>query len=58
MTMKRAKVSSRAVAASVGVLARDVALWRAGVTVPTGPECRGLSELLRVDVGWLCLAEL
>jgi hypothetical protein len=57
MTIKRAKVSSRAVAASVGARERDVALWRAGVTVPTGSECRRLSEFLRVNVDWLCLAE-
>jgi hypothetical protein len=56
MTMKRAKVSSRAVAASVDVLVRDVAL-QAGVTILTGSECRRFSEFLRVDVDWLCLAE-
>jgi hypothetical protein len=57
MTIKRAKVSSRAVAASVGAPEREVALWRAGVTVPTAAECCRLSEFLRVNVEWLCMFE-
>jgi hypothetical protein len=54
MTIKRAKVTSSRVARSLGVPERDVTLWRAGVTVPKSTDCARLSELLNVDVAWLC----
>ncbi len=57
MTLKRLKIPSKRVAQRLGVPEHDVTLWRAGVTVPTGVQCRGLSELLRVDVAWLCVGQ-
>jgi hypothetical protein len=57
MTIKRAKVTSARVARSLGVPERDVALWRAGVTVPKSTDCERLSELLRVNLAWLCADE-
>jgi hypothetical protein len=57
MTIKRAKVTSNRVARSLGVSERDVTLWRAGVIVPKSTECERLSELLGVDVAWLCASE-
>jgi hypothetical protein len=54
MTIKRAKVTSSRVARSLGVSEHDVTLWRAGVIVPTSTDCARLSELLDVDVAWLC----
>jgi hypothetical protein len=57
MTIKRAKVTSGRVARSLGVPEREVALWRAGVTVPKSMDCERLSELLDVDVAWLCASE-
>ena len=57
MTIKRAKVTSGRVARSLGVPERDVTLWRAGVTVPKSTDCERLSELLDVDVAWLCATE-
>ncbi|QCP48289.1 XRE family transcriptional regulator [Trinickia violacea] len=57
MTIKRAKVTSGRVAKSLGVPERDVTLWRAGVTVPKSTDCERLSELLDVDVAWLCASE-
>jgi hypothetical protein len=57
MTIKRAKVTSGRVARSVGVPERDVTLWRAGVTVPKSTDCERLSDLLDVDVAWLCVGE-
>ena len=56
MTIKRAKVTSSRLARSLGVPERDV-LWRAGVTVPKSTDCERLSELLDVDVAWLCASE-
>ncbi len=38
---------------SLGVTEGDVALWRAGITLPRTADCRRLSELLHVDVVWL-----
>jgi hypothetical protein len=32
-----------------------VAMWRAGVTVPCGSQCRQLAELLKVEADWLCV---
>jgi predicted transcriptional regulator len=58
MTIKRAKVTSGRVARSLGVSERDVTLWRAGVTVPKSKNCERLSELLDVDVAWLCASEV
>jgi hypothetical protein len=57
MTIKRAKVTSRRVARSLGVPEYEVTLWRAGVTVPNGTACERLSELLDVDVAWLCAGQ-
>ena len=57
MTIKRAKVTSSRVARSLGVPERDVTLWRAGVIVPKSTDCERLSELLDVDVAWLCASE-
>jgi hypothetical protein len=54
MTLKRKKLSSTRVALSLGVRESDVSLWRAGVTVPEGKQCRRLSRLLQVDIAWLC----
>ncbi|TCG02735.1 hypothetical protein BZM27_53620 [Paraburkholderia steynii] len=54
MTIKRAKVTSGRVAKTLGVPERDVTLWRAGVVVPKSTDCARLSELLDVDVAWLC----
>ena len=55
MTMKRAKLSAFAVACSVGVTERDIALWRAGASAPESlGECERLSAALRVDLHWLC----
>ena len=54
MTIKRAKVTSRRVARSLGVSEHEVTLWRAGVTVPKSADCERLSDLLDVDVAWLC----
>jgi hypothetical protein len=52
-----AKATSGRVAKSLGVPERDVALWRAGVTVPKSTDCERLSELLHVDIAWLCADE-
>ena len=57
MTIKRAKVTSTRVARSLGVSERDVTLWRAGVIVPKSTDCERLSELLDVEVAWLCASE-
>ncbi|SIT38125.1 conserved hypothetical protein [Paraburkholderia piptadeniae] len=57
MTIKRAKVTSSRVAKSLGVPECDVTLWRAGVTVPKSTDCERLSELLGVNVAWLCASE-
>ena len=57
MTIKRAKVTSSRLARSLGVPERDVTLWRAGVTVPKSTDCERLSELLDVDLAWLCASE-
>jgi hypothetical protein len=57
MTIKRAKVTSARVARSLGVPEGNVALWRAGVIVPKSTDCERLSELLDVDVAWLCASE-
>ena len=54
MTIKRAKVTSGRVARSLGVPEHEVTLWRAGVTVPKSTDCERLSELLDVDIAWLC----
>jgi hypothetical protein len=55
--LHRAKVTSRRVARSLGVPGGDVTLWRAGVTVPKSTVCERLSELLDVDIAWLCASE-
>jgi hypothetical protein len=57
MTIKRAKVASSRVARSLGVPERDVTLWRAGVIVPKSTDCARLSEVLDVDVAWLCAGQ-
>jgi len=57
MTIKRAKVTSGRVARSLGVPEHEVTLWRAGVTVPKSADCARLSELLDVDVAWLCAGQ-
>jgi hypothetical protein len=57
MTIKRAKVTSGRVAKSLGVPEDEVTLWRAGVTVPKSADCARLSELLDVDVAWLCTGQ-
>jgi hypothetical protein len=57
MTIKRAKVTSARVARSLGVPERDVTLWRAGVIVPKSTDCERLSEVLDVDVAWLCAGQ-
>jgi hypothetical protein len=57
MTIKRAKVTSGRVARSLGVPEHDVTLWRAGVIVPKSTDCVRLSELLNVDVAWLCAGQ-
>ncbi|WP_175105658.1 XRE family transcriptional regulator [Pararobbsia alpina] len=56
MSIKRARITSRLVATYVGVKERDVDFWRAGITVPHGAQCQRLSQLLGVDLSWLCLA--
>jgi hypothetical protein len=56
MTIKRAKMTTRLVASYMGVKERDVMFWRAGITLPQSVQCRRLSQLLRVDVAWLCAA--
>lgn len=56
MTIKRAKITTRLVASYMGVKERDVTFWRAGITLPQSAQCRRLSQLLCVDVGWLCAA--
>jgi hypothetical protein len=53
MTIKRSRLTSQRVAKSLGVTEGDVALWRAGITLPRYADCRRLSELLHVDVSWL-----
>jgi transcriptional regulator with XRE-family HTH domain len=53
MTIKRSRLSSLRVAKSLGVTEGDVALWRAGITLPRTADCRRLSELLHVDASWL-----
>jgi hypothetical protein len=57
MTIKRAKVTSGRVAKSLGVPEHEVTLWRAGVTVPKSADCERLSQLLDVDVTWLCAGQ-
>ncbi|WP_407670792.1 efflux RND transporter periplasmic adaptor subunit [Paraburkholderia franconis] len=57
MTIKRAKVTSSGVARSLRVPEHAVTLWRAGVTVPKRTDGERLSELLDVDVTWLCAGE-
>ena len=57
MTIKRAKVTSGRVARSLGVSEHEVTLWRAGVIVPKSTHCERLSDLLDVDVAWLCASE-
>jgi hypothetical protein len=56
MTMKRAWITSRRLASCLGVNEPQVVLWRAGITLAGGGQCRRLSQLLRVDVAWLRLA--
>lgn len=56
MTMKRARMTSRRLASHLGVKEPEVVLWRAGITLPQGGQCRLLSQLLNVDVAWLCVA--
>jgi hypothetical protein len=53
MTMKRAKNTFRRLASYLGVKEPEVVLWRAGITIPQGGQCRRLSQLLQVDVVWL-----
>jgi DNA-binding transcriptional regulator YiaG len=53
-SIRRAKLTSYAVARALDVSESDVTLWRAGVTLPSGMHCRRLSELLQIDIGWLC----
>ncbi|MEA3090295.1 MAG: hypothetical protein QOJ04_1637 [Caballeronia sp.] len=53
MTIKRSGLSSGRVAKSLGVTEGDVALWRAGITLPRAADCRRLSELLHVETAWL-----
>ncbi|KQR78827.1 hypothetical protein ASG35_10660 [Burkholderia sp. Leaf177] len=53
MTIKRSRLTSQRVAKSLGVTEGDVALWRAGITMPRNADCRRLSELLHVDCSWL-----
>jgi transcriptional regulator with XRE-family HTH domain len=53
MTIKRSRLTSQRVAKSLGVTEGDVALWRAGITLPRNADCRRLSELLHVDMSWL-----
>jgi transcriptional regulator with XRE-family HTH domain len=53
MTIKRSRLSSSRVAKSLGVAEGDVALWRAGITMPRASDYRRLSDLLHVDVQWL-----
>jgi|HubBroStandDraft_5_1064220.scaffolds.fasta_scaffold1382174_1 transcriptional regulator with XRE-family HTH domain len=55
MCLKRARLTTLQVARYVGVSSDEVALWRAGVTVPGRQAYRRLSELLRVDAAWLCI---
>ena len=55
MTLKRSKVRSSRIARSLGVNEDVVAMWRAGVTVPRGSQCRQLAELLKVEADWLCV---
>lgn len=56
MTIKRAKITSRLVASTLGVKERDVNFWRAGITLPGGAQCRRLSQFLSIDLAWLCVA--
>jgi transcriptional regulator with XRE-family HTH domain len=53
MTIKRSRLSSSRVAKSLGVTEGDVALWRAGITMPHRSDCHRLSKLLHVDAAWL-----
>jgi hypothetical protein len=53
MTMKRSRLSSSRVAVSLGVAVGDVALWRAGITMPRATDYARLSNLLQVDARWL-----
>jgi hypothetical protein len=53
MTIKRSRLSSSRVAKSLGVTEGDVALWRAGITMPHRSDCHRLSKLLHVDASWL-----
>jgi len=53
MTIKRSRLSSSRVAKSLGVTEGDVALWRAGITMPHRSDCHRLSKLLQVDASWL-----
>lgn len=53
MTIKRSRLSPGRIARSLGVAVGDVALWRAGITLPLSSHYRRLSELLQVDAGWL-----
>ncbi|SAL34213.1 hypothetical protein AWB64_03310 [Caballeronia sordidicola] len=53
MTIKRSGLTSQRVAKSLGVTEGDVALWRAGITLPRNADCQRLAELLHVDISWL-----
>ena len=54
MTIKRAKITSARLARLLAVPERDVTLWRAGVMTPRVGHCHKLSDILGVDVRWLC----
>jgi hypothetical protein len=54
MALRRTNITSGRVAKHLAVSEDDVTLWRAGVTTPSGTECRGICSLLHVNVEWLC----
>jgi transcriptional regulator with XRE-family HTH domain len=58
MTLKRSRLSSSRVAKSLGVTEGDVALWRAGITMPHRSDCHRLSKLLQVDASWLSVGSI
>jgi hypothetical protein len=55
MTMKRAKLTSARLSRMLRVSEDDIGLWRAGILVPGSIDCLRLSNILGVDVIWLCV---
>lgn len=56
-TLKQAKWSTHRIARRLQVQEGVVRFWLAGVINPNGQECLRLSQLLQVDLVWLCAIE-